>query len=453
MIFNVVNGNDSGAGSLRQAILDANSAPGLDQISIADGLAVTLVTPLPTFTDPVQFTSELIIEGDLAMDAGITVGFAGATTLQGLTGAGVVVVSDEGSLQFLNPGGFVLSANLGGLGELDFQGAGLVTLSGANDAFLGSMRISVGAMVEAKDGTALSDEAEVSVWGLLRIAQSETVGGLSGQGAVEIAAGQTFTIDQGDPSVFFGSISGDGGLVIETGAQQLTLAGTNTYAGGTTLAGGTLVVHSSASLGTGALTIEDGARLAVTSAGPTTITTAIRLDGEATYFSANDQTLSGAITGGGSLIKTGGGTLTLDTVAAYAGGTTVVGGALLVSGEIVSAAQVQSGATLGGSGRVRAVTVAAGGTLAPGEGVGVLATDDLTFDASATFALELEGAGAGQFDQAAVTGTVALNGATLGLSLLGGFSMAAGETALIIDNDGADAVTGTFAGLAEGATV
>jgi len=279
------------------------------------------------------------------------------------------------------------------------------------------------------------------------------VGGLSGQGSVEIASGQTFTIDQGDPAVFFGSISGDGGLLIRTGAQQLTLGGANTYAGGTTLAEGTLVVHSSASLGTGALTIADGARLVVTSAGPTTIDTAIVLDGAARYFSANDQTRSGAITGVGSLNKMGGGTLTLTGVKAYAGGTTVTGGALLVSGEIVSAALVQSGATLGGAGTVHDVTVAAGGTLAPGEGVGALQTGDLTFDTGSTFAVELAGADASQFDQAIVTGTVALNGATLGLSLLGGFSTPSGDTLLIIDNDDADAVAGTFEGLAEGATV
>lgn len=452
MIFNVTNGNDAGVGSLRQAILEANSTGGPDQISVADGVAVTPLTPLPILTEWIEFASDLAIDGDLSMDAGVTVSFFGATTLERLTGAGDVTLADAASLHFQNPGSFTLRADLTGRGDLDFQGAGPVTLFGMNNAFAGLMKVSAGATVEATSGGALSDEARVDVWGVLRIVQSETVGGLSGQGSVEIASGQTLTIDQGDPSVFFGSISGDGGLLIKAGAQQLTLAGTNTYAGGTTLVGGTLVVHSSASLGTGALTIA-GARLMVTSAGPTTIDTAIVLDGAAGYFSTNDQTLSGAITGLGSLNKTGVGTLTLTGLKAYTGGTTVTGGTLLVSGEIVSAALVQSGATLGGSGTVYDVTVAAGGTLAPGEGVGALQTGDLTFSASSIFAVELAGASLGQFDQAIVSGTVALNGATLNLGVIGGFSPAAGDTIVIIGNDGTDAVGGAFAGLAEGATV
>ena len=48
-----------------------------------------------------------------------------------------------------------------------------------------------------------------------------------------------------------------------------------------------------------------------------------------------------------------------------------------------------------------------------------------------------------------VTGAVALAGGTL--TLAGAFTPVVGDTFPIIANDGADAVTGTFAGLAEGA--
>ena len=55
--FTVVNTNDSGAGSLRQAILDANANPGLDTIAFdIPGSGVHTITPatnLPTITDPV----------------------------------------------------------------------------------------------------------------------------------------------------------------------------------------------------------------------------------------------------------------------------------------------------------------------------------------------------------------------------------------------------------------
>ncbi len=54
--FTVTNDNDSGAGSLRQAILDANAAPGADTIafSLSPGLqTIAPPTPLPVITDPV----------------------------------------------------------------------------------------------------------------------------------------------------------------------------------------------------------------------------------------------------------------------------------------------------------------------------------------------------------------------------------------------------------------
>jgi len=50
--FTVTNTNDSGPGSLRQAILDANGNPGLDTIQFAipgPGVhTITPLTPLPT---------------------------------------------------------------------------------------------------------------------------------------------------------------------------------------------------------------------------------------------------------------------------------------------------------------------------------------------------------------------------------------------------------------------
>ncbi|HEV8267425.1 MAG TPA: immunoglobulin domain-containing protein, partial [Thermoanaerobaculia bacterium] len=54
------------------------------------------------------------------------------------------------------------------------------------------------------------------------------------------------------------------------------------------------------------------------------------------------------------------------------------------------------------------------------------------------------------YDQLAVTGTVSLGNAALALSV--GYSPIMGDTYIIISNDALDAVTGTFANLAEGAT-
>ncbi|BAZ44205.1 hypothetical protein NIES4102_12120 [Chondrocystis sp. NIES-4102] len=52
--FNVINSNDSGAGSLRQAIIDANSTPGLDTINLSGNV---------TLTTGINITDSLIITG------------------------------------------------------------------------------------------------------------------------------------------------------------------------------------------------------------------------------------------------------------------------------------------------------------------------------------------------------------------------------------------------------
>lgn len=49
-VFSVTNNADSGAGSLRQAILDANSAPGPDLIAVSAAGTVALLSPLPTIS-------------------------------------------------------------------------------------------------------------------------------------------------------------------------------------------------------------------------------------------------------------------------------------------------------------------------------------------------------------------------------------------------------------------
>ena len=54
--YSVTNTNDSGAGSLRQAILDANTNAGADTITFAIGTGpqtISPLSPLPTITDPV----------------------------------------------------------------------------------------------------------------------------------------------------------------------------------------------------------------------------------------------------------------------------------------------------------------------------------------------------------------------------------------------------------------
>ena len=96
--FVVTNTNDSGAGSLRQAILDTNAHAGADTITFAiPGAGVRTITPtaLPTITDPVT------------IDATTQPGFAGtpvielAGTAAGANASGLVITAGNSTIRGL----------------------------------------------------------------------------------------------------------------------------------------------------------------------------------------------------------------------------------------------------------------------------------------------------------------------------------------------------------------
>ncbi|QDU49563.1 golvesin C-terminal-like domain-containing protein [Gimesia panareensis] len=89
-------------------------------------------------------------------------------------------------------------------------------------------------------------------------------------------------------------------------------------------------------------------------------------------------------------------------------------------------------------------------TLAPGNSPGqVIINGDLILNADDTLDIEVNGATAGSgFDQFVVSGTVDLGGAAL--NLIDGYDPVDGDVFTLIQNDGANPVTGTFPGLPEG---
>ncbi len=94
-------------------------------------------------------------------------------------------------------------------------------------------------------------------------------------------------------------------------------------------------------------------------------------------------TYNGALSGGGSLIKSGNGTLILGGTNTYTGTTTVGAGTLEVDGSSTSPTIVSGGATLAGDGLINAaVTVDNGGMVRAGENN--LTVSSLTFSGAAT---------------------------------------------------------------------
>jgi autotransporter-associated beta strand protein len=170
-----------------------------------------------------------------------------------------------------------------------------------------------------------------------------------------------------------------------------------------------------------------------------------------------DSTGSGAFHGAIGLTKLGAGTLILDKANTYSGPTSVTGGTLLVNGNISTSVltTVASGATIGGSGTTGALTVQTGGTISPGNSPGIMTVNG-NYTQAGLYTAEIDGltAGnlAGNHDQINVTGTVDIAGGSL-TTLFSTFSPVNGDMIFILLNDDIDAITGTYAGFAQGAVV
>lgn len=291
-----------------------------------------------------------------------------------------------------------------------------------------------------------------------------------------------------------GAISGPGGLIKGPGAGTLWLEGAaaNTYTGTTRVNLGALWLNKIASDGAipGDLVIGDGSgganadvvRLLQANqiANPANVTIASSglLDFNGRYdrfnvlsgagviqfgsggyaivgHSGATSTFDGRASGDGYFWKVGNGTLTLTADHNYTGQTRVQNGALLVVDAWVrSPVQVDSGGTLGGRGRVGDITCL--GRLRPGVSPGYLISSNLTGTASAVLDIELQGITPGYgFDQLNVYGTANLGGMALALTvaLPPGEAVYLGQEFRILDNDGADPIVGTFAGLPEGTLI
>lgn len=313
----------------------ANTAFGTGRVDVAEGGALTL-------GGGVTLANRIELSGD----AGIGVGAGLRATIGGIIA--------DGS----RPGGIVKT------------GAGTLTLTAAN-SFGGGIDIDGGTVEATRDGALGSGRVDLDAGTTLGLGSGVTVANaidLSGVATIGVAAGEvniTTAIEDGERT---------GGL-IKAGAGQLTLTAANRYGGGTTIEAGTLRLGTGGRLpgdvaNAGLLAFGHGERLifggaisgagAVAQHGPgTTILTANSSYAGGTTISAGTLqlgaggtsgsiagdivnnaalivdrsdavTVGGRISGAGSVVKAGGGTLTLTGDNSYAGGTVISAGTLRV---------------------------------------------------------------------------------------------------------------------------
>jgi len=291
-----------------------------------------------------------------------------AGTLQlgdgGTTGSIAGDVVNQGTLAFNRSDATSFAGTISGAGRVEQRGTGMTTLTAAN-TYSGGTAITAGTLQLGDGGTAGS-----------------IAGDVANQGAL--------AFNRSDATTFAGTISG-AGRVEQRGTGMTTLTAANTYSGGTAITAGTLA-GSAASLGSGA--ILNNAALVIDQ--------------------AQDAALGNAISGSGSLTKTGAGALELrGGSAAFAGNTQVASGTLAVSGALGGALTVGSGARLSGTGTVGTTTVQSGATLAPGSGNGnglgtLNVAGSLTLASGSRY--QINALGDGQSDALRVSGAAALQG-------------------------------------------
>ncbi|AWH88259.1 autotransporter-associated beta strand repeat-containing protein [Limnobaculum parvum] len=201
---------------------------------------------------------------DLIINSGASANLNGKTqTVGSLNGAGSLNVN-AGNLS-ITGGGIFDGAISGNVGNITLAG-GTLLLTG-NNSYTGDTNINSGSILQVGNGGATGDYA----------------GNIVNNGQV--------IFNRNNASAYAGILSGSGNL-LQNGSGALTLSGVNTYQGGSTINAGTLVATQGSALGTGI--VDNNATL--------------QLD-----FATNS-TLSNILNGNGSLVKTGVGVATLDSV-------------------------------------------------------------------------------------------------------------------------------------------
>ncbi|MDV3257864.1 MAG: autotransporter-associated beta strand repeat-containing protein [Sphingomonas sp.] len=240
----------------------SDAAFGADQLTgfesrSKEGAGTLTLTGVDAMTiDFAVIGGTLALSGGAALNDAAAVDVAEGATLRlddseairALTGSGQVDLGDK-MLGLAGNDSTTFSGVISGSGGLAKFGTGTFTLTGANE-YTGITYIDAGSIALGASG-ALSSSTFVSIGsaGLFDLAGfDQAIGGLEGEGSVELAGGW-LTVDQAVDSLFAGSVidslEGESGGLIKDGAGALYLTGDSSFAGETHVNGGLLSVNGS----------------------------------------------------------------------------------------------------------------------------------------------------------------------------------------------------------------
>ena len=363
-----------------------------------------------------------------------------------------------------SPGGVVIDSRpFAGVNSLTFNGTGdddtfIVDFSGGNPVPPGGVTFNGGGQGVGGDtlvvrGTGAqtavySPSATVAGNGVV------TVNGLpitfTGLEPVDISGMALVTVT---PSAAGNDLTITNGLDFATGTNQALVVSGTTNNGGTAIEAVALWNNTSVVINTAALAGND----------TITIDSANNANG-ITNLTINTGTGTDVLTVTGTTTVAGTFTATVPTVnlANNITAGTITGSASTINVNN-NTAEIQDAISVSGTSSTVNIAAAtyAGNVNATGGGKSVTLAPDATgtvtlngnLDLNAGDTLQIQIASLAALDNFVVNGTVALGGATLSTSLLGGFVPTVGDVFTIVTNDAADAVSGIFAGLPEGSVI
>ena len=323
------------------SISSINLATDPQTLSVASGVTSTITGAVSNGILTKSGAGSLVLAGTNTYD-GETIISAGTLEVQGTLGNGNYSgnITNSATMSINSSSNQTLSGTISGSGVLSKNGSGTLTLTGTN-TYSGQTTIEGGTVIASNSSSLGATPGSVTSTnivlnnGTLQTTNSFSIG--SNKGITVVGSGGTINTDASTTFTYGGVISSNGTLT-KTGDGTLTLSGANTYTGATTVSAGTLNITGTLSDDT-AITVSSGATYdvdasdtikSIDGAGAIEIANAVTL----TTGDANDQELSGTVSGSGSITKVGNGILTLSGTNSYSGDTTISAGTLLVTSQL-----------------------------------------------------------------------------------------------------------------------
>lgn len=383
------------------------------------------------------------------------------------TSPGGVFINTQGTLQLDTAGTTNLATVVYGSGRVVKTGTGTVFVTGANtysggtDIQQGAIRVTdvsvlgtgaiavqAGAALDLSIAGTQTLSQSVTGAGILRKSDTGDLGLLSngltggvditggrviigtaaalGGGPVTTASGTRLVFDTAGTETISNVISGAGGLT-KTGVGVLVIQNANAYSGGTTITAGRLGLNNGLGLGTGTVTIQQGAILSI-----------------------GGVSVANAIVGAGKVIKTANNTGTLTGNNAYSGGTEIQQGALRVTtpaslgtGGVQMASGTQLIVDYSGANNIAFANVlsGAGALVKDGSGTLVMNTADNTYSGGTTINAGRLGLNFG--DALGTGGIIIAAGAELGIGAITLANNVSGAGRIVKTSGGTATLTGT----------